>query len=178
MTKNIPLISWLETKIWQSHVKGFVPYGGEKDLTEDKLKSCLECLAQVIWNNWKLMVFIPIINSKWSCFYLPVARDWDGFQTSPRRSGRGGFLYHLLLATAAFNHIQVLALFPKMSEQAQLQDILEKRETRKCIRSLKMSTTCSFKSIIDSRDPDQISPLFYFIFSTWSHVIEDTTMWL
>jgi len=29
---------------------------------------------------------------------------------------------------------QVLAEFPNMSEQAQLQDILEKRETRKCIR--------------------------------------------
>ena len=30
-----------------SHEKGFVPYGGEGDLSEDKLKSCLECLAQV-----------------------------------------------------------------------------------------------------------------------------------
>lgn len=29
---------------------------------------------------------------------------------------------------------EVLAEFPNMSEQAQLQDILEKRETRKCIR--------------------------------------------
>jgi len=70
---------------------GFVPYGGEGDLTEDKLKSCLECLAQ--------------LHGTGMAFKLH----------------QGGV-------------DEVLALFPKMSEQAQLQDILEKRETRKCIR--------------------------------------------
>ena len=52
---------WLNTKItlwfdnsWCEHNKGFVPYGGEGDLTEDKLKSCLECLAQVIRNYYRL----------------------------------------------------------------------------------------------------------------------------
>ena len=34
-------------KIDEKTQLGFVPYGGEGDLSEDKLKSCLECLAQV-----------------------------------------------------------------------------------------------------------------------------------
>ena len=34
-------------KIDEKNHSGFVPYSGEGDLSEDKLKSCLECLAQV-----------------------------------------------------------------------------------------------------------------------------------
>ena len=38
-------------KIDEKNHSGFVPYGGEGDLSEDKLKSCLECLAQVFNSN-------------------------------------------------------------------------------------------------------------------------------
>ena len=38
-------------KIDEKIHSGFVPYGGEGDLSEDKLKSCLECLAQVFNSN-------------------------------------------------------------------------------------------------------------------------------
>ena len=44
-------------------------------------------------------------------------------------------------------------MFPKMSEQAQLQDILEKRETRKCIRSQINVINLVLPTVTDNTQP-------------------------
>ena len=70
-------------KIDEKNHSGFVPYGGEGDLSEDKLKSCLECLAQV-FNLERKTQSLMVVTLKDLCF--PAAWNWDGVQTSPGRS--------------------------------------------------------------------------------------------
>ena len=81
---------------WWEKYSGFVPYGGEGDLSEDKLKSCLECLAQVFNSNTKVLTeqhlerktqSLMVVTQKDLCFL--AAWNWDGVQTSPGRSWRG-----------------------------------------------------------------------------------------